>query len=119
MIHWLSYPTKPAGIGNLKSRLEASCSWTYGSWKTELARLSPNFCLKMRMPNSFRHERIHGKIQCFPVGGSSPGYVGHDEGGQLTEKVRRKPYSVVLFDEIEKAHPEILTSCFKYWKTVA
>lgn len=36
--------------------------------------------------------------------GSPPGYVGHDEGGQLTEKVRRKPYSVVLFDEIEKAH---------------
>ncbi len=40
--------------------------------------------------------------------GSPPGYVGHDEGGQLTEAVRRKPYSVILFDEIEKAHPDVL-----------
>lgn len=39
--------------------------------------------------------------------GSPPGYVGHDEGGQLTEKVRRSPYSVILFDEIEKAHPDV------------
>ena len=40
--------------------------------------------------------------------GSPPGYVGYDEAGQLTEKVRRKPYSVILFDEIEKAHPDIM-----------
>ena len=39
--------------------------------------------------------------------GSPPGYVGHEEGGQLTEKIRRRPYSVILFDEIEKAHPEV------------
>ena len=39
--------------------------------------------------------------------GSPPGYVGYDEGGQLTEKVRRKPYSVILMDEIEKAHPDV------------
>src|SRR5688572_10539620 len=39
--------------------------------------------------------------------GAPPGYIGYDEGGQLTEKVRRRPYSVVLFDEIEKAHPEV------------
>ena len=39
--------------------------------------------------------------------GSPPGYVGYDEGGQLTEKVRRHPYSVILFDEIEKAHPDV------------
>ena len=39
--------------------------------------------------------------------GSPPGYVGYEEGGQLTEKVRRKPFSVVLFDEVEKAHPDI------------
>ena len=42
--------------------------------------------------------------------GSPPGYVGYEEGGQLTEKVRRKPFSVVLFDEIEKAHPDIFSS---------
>ena len=40
--------------------------------------------------------------------GSPPGYVGYDEEGQLTEKIRRKPYAVVLFDEIEKAHPDVL-----------
>jgi ATP-dependent Clp protease ATP-binding subunit ClpC len=42
--------------------------------------------------------------------GSPPGYVGYDEGGQLTEQVRRRPYSVILFDEIEKAHPEVFNS---------
>lgn len=40
--------------------------------------------------------------------GSPPGYVGHDEGGQLTEKVRRRPYAVILFDEVEKAHPDVM-----------
>lgn len=40
--------------------------------------------------------------------GSPPGYVGHEEGGQLTERVRRRPYSVVLFDEVEKAHPDVM-----------
>ncbi len=39
--------------------------------------------------------------------GSPPGYVGHEEGGQLTERVRRQPYSLILFDEIEKAHPDV------------
>src|SRR5438045_9543925 len=42
--------------------------------------------------------------------GAPPGYVGYDEGGQLTEQVRRRPYSVVLFDEIEKAHPEVFNA---------
>merc|ERR1719453_460799 len=40
--------------------------------------------------------------------GAPPGYVGHEEGGQLTEALRRNPYSVVLFDELEKAHPDVL-----------
>ena len=51
--------------------------------------------------------------------GFPPGYVGYDEGGQLTEKVRRKPYSIILFDEIEKAHPDIFnmfTSNIRGWK---
>src|SRR5437764_12252755 len=39
--------------------------------------------------------------------GAPPGYVGHEEGGQLTEKLRRSPYSIVLFDEVEKAHPDL------------
>ena len=47
------------------------------------------------------------KVSVSKLTGSAPGYVGYEEGGQLTEKIRRKPYSVVLFDEIEKAHPDI------------
>ncbi|MFK7779811.1 MAG: AAA family ATPase, partial [Candidatus Gracilibacteria bacterium] len=42
--------------------------------------------------------------------GSPPGYIGHEEGGQLTEAVRRKPYSVILFDEVEKAHPDVFNT---------
>ena len=51
--------------------------------------------------------------------GSPPGYVGFNEGGQLTEAVRRRPYTVVLFDEIEKAHPMSSTCSFSSWKMVA
>ncbi len=47
--------------------------------------------------------------------GSPPGYVGHEEGGQLTEKVRRKPYSVVLFDEIEKGPRGCVERCSRFW----
>lgn len=49
--------------------------------------------------------------------GAPPGYVGYEEGGQLTEKVRRKPYSVVLLDEIEKAHRMCSTFCCSCWTT--
>ena len=55
-----------------------------------------------------RHVRVHGKA--FSVSrliGAPPGYVGYDEGGALTEAVRRKPYSVLLLDEVEKAHPDV------------
>jgi ATP-dependent Clp protease ATP-binding subunit ClpC len=49
--------------------------------------------------------------------GAPPGYVGYGEGGQLTEAVRRRPYSVVLLDEIEKAHPVVANSCCRSWRT--
>ena len=48
-----------------------------------------------------------GTTHRFPLFGAPPGYVGYEEGGQLTEAVRRRPYRVILFDEIEKAHPEV------------
>lgn len=51
--------------------------------------------------------------------GSPPGYVGHEEAGQLTEKVRRNPYSIILLDEIEKAHPDVQHLFYKYLKMVA
>ena len=53
---------------------------------------------------------LHLSLEKFTVSrlvGAPPGYVGYEEGGQLTEKVRRKPYSIVLLDEIEKAHPDV------------
>ena len=53
--------------------------------------------------------------------GSPPGYVGYEEGGQLTEAVRRKPFSVVLFDEIEKAHPDVFNTLLQiseFWNAV-
>ncbi len=79
-----------------------------GVGKTELAKTLANFMFNdeaslIRLDMSeFMEKHSVAKII-----GSPPGYIGHDEGGQLTERVRRRPYSVILFDEIEKAHPEV------------
>jgi len=79
-----------------------------GVGKTELAKALAEFMFNdenalVRLDMSeFMEKHSVAKII-----GSPPGYVGHDEGGQLTDKIRRRPYSVVLFDEIEKAHPEV------------
>ena len=54
-----------------------------------------------------RHERVHGEAHRQPPGRCATGIRGYDEGGQLSESVRRRPYSVVLFDEVEKAHPDV------------
>jgi ATP-dependent Clp protease ATP-binding subunit ClpC len=53
---------------------------------------------------------FHDRYTVSRLVGAPPGYVGYDEGGQLTEKVRRKPFSVVLFDEVEKAHPDVFNT---------
>ncbi|MEH1130908.1 AAA family ATPase, partial [Micromonospora sp. CPCC 206061] len=53
---------------------------------------------------------FHDRYTVSRLVGAPPGYVGYDEGGQLTEKVRRRPFSVVLFDEIEKAHPDVFNT---------
>ncbi len=79
-----------------------------GVGKTELARTLATFLFDsedalIRVDMSEYME----KFSSSRLVGSPPGYVGYDEGGQLTEKIRRRPYSVVLFDEIEKAHPDI------------
>ena len=64
---------------------------------------------RSRRADSDRHVGIHGKnAPASRLIGSPPGYVGYEEGGQLSEAVRRRPYSVVLFDEIEKAHPDVM-----------
>ena len=80
-----------------------------GTGKTELVRIlakelfdTPETLIRLDMSEFMERHSVSKII------GSPPGYVGYDEAGQLTEKVRRKPYSVLLFDEIEKAHPDVL-----------
>ncbi|MFA7601267.1 MAG: AAA family ATPase, partial [Patescibacteria group bacterium] len=78
-----------------------------GVGKTELAKTLASFIFNdenalVRLDMSEFMEK-HSVAKLI---GSPPGYIGHDEGGQLTDKIRRRPYSVILFDEIEKAHPE-------------
>ena len=80
-----------------------------GVGKTELVKVlaeelfdTPETLIRLDMSEFMEKHAVSRII------GSPPGYVGYDEAGQLTEKVRRKPYSVVLFDEIEKAHPDVL-----------
>ena len=80
-----------------------------GVGKTKLVKVlseqlfnTPETLIKIAMSEFMEKHSVSRLI------GSPPGYVGYDEAGQLTEKVRRKPYSVVLFDEIEKAHPDVL-----------
>ncbi len=82
-----------------------------GVGKTELVKQlaldlfdSPDALVRLDMSEYMEKHTVSRLI------GSPPGYVGYDEAGQLTEKIRRRPYSVVLFDEIEKAHPDVLNS---------
>ena len=79
-----------------------------GVGKTELAKALAE-CLfdDENMMTRIDMSEYHEKFSATRLIGAPPGYVGYDEGGQLTEAVRRKPYSVVLFDEIEKAHPDV------------
>ena len=79
-----------------------------GVGKTEVARtLAEYLFASERVLIRFDMSEFMEKHSVAKFIGSPPGYVGHDEGGQLTEKLRRSPYSVVLFDEIEKAHPDL------------
>lgn len=80
-----------------------------GVGKTELVKLlskelfdTPETLIRLDMSEFMEKHSVSRLI------GSPPGYVGYDEAGQLTEKVRRKPYSIILFDEIEKAHPDVM-----------
>jgi ATP-dependent Clp protease ATP-binding subunit ClpC len=98
-----------AGIGNPKKPIGSFMFMgPTGVGKTELARALAQFLFDDEDALiRFDMSEYMEKFNVSRLAGAPPGYVGHDEGGQLTEKVRRKPYSVVLFDEIEKAHPEI------------
>ena len=81
---------------------------TTGVGKTELAKALAEFLFDDKtMMTRIDMSEYQEKHSVSRLVGAPPGYVGYDEGGQLTEAVRRKPYSVVLFDEIEKAHPDV------------
>lgn len=84
---------------------------TTGVGKTELARALAEYLFDdERMMTRIDMSEYQEKFSVTRLIGAPPGYVGYDEGGQLTEAVRRKPYSVVLFDEIEKAHPDVFNT---------
>ena len=84
---------------------------TTGVGKTELAKALAEFLFDdENMITRIDMSEYQEKFSVTRLIGSPPGYVGYDEGGQLTEAIRRKPYSVVLFDEIEKAHPDVFNT---------
>ena len=98
-----------AGVSYKRKPVSFIFAGPTGVGKTELVKVlaaqlfdSPETLIRLDM-SEFMEKHSVSKII-----GAPPGYVGYDEAGQLTEKIRRKPYSVILFDEIEKAHPDVL-----------
>ncbi len=98
-----------AGVSYKKKPVSFIFAGSTGVGKTELVKVlasylfdSPESLIRLDMSEFMEKYSVSRII------GSPPGYVGYDDAGQLTEKIRRKPYSVVLFDEIEKAHPDVL-----------
>ncbi len=100
---------KRAGISYRKNPVSMIFAGPTGVGKTELVKVladelfkQPESLIRLDMSEFMEKHAVSRII------GAPPGYVGYDEAGQLTEKIRRRPYSVVLFDEIEKAHPDVL-----------
>ncbi|MBQ2738084.1 MAG: ATP-dependent Clp protease ATP-binding subunit [Clostridia bacterium] len=100
---------KRAGISYRKNPVSMIFAGPTGVGKTELVKVladelfkQPEAMIRLDMSEFMEKHAVSRII------GAPPGYVGYDEAGQLTEKIRRRPYSVVLFDEIEKAHPDVL-----------
>ncbi len=98
-----------AGISYKRKPVSFIFAGPTGDGKTELVKVlandlfcSPETLIRLDMSEFMEKHAVSRII------GAPPGYVGYDEAGQLTEKIRRRPYSVVLFDEIEKAHPDVL-----------
>ena len=98
-----------AGVSYKRKPVSFIFAGQTGVGKTELVKVlaadlfnTPDSLIRMDMSEFMEKHSVSRLV------GSPPGYVGYDDAGQLTEKIRRKPYSVVLFDEIEKAHPDVL-----------
>ena len=118
---WLNEESKPLG-----SFLFLGPTWV---WKTETAKGLTNIMFNDK--NAFIRIDMSEYMEKHSVSrliGSPPGYIGHEEGWQLTEAVKRKPYSVILFDEVEKAHPDVFNTLLQVlddarltdskWKTI-
>jgi ATP-dependent Clp protease ATP-binding subunit ClpB len=98
-----------AGLGDEASPSARSCSWVPRAWARPSSRArwrsfifdDEKAMIRLDMSEYMEKHSVARLI------GAPPGYVGYDEGGQLTEPVRRRPYAVVLFDEVEKAHPDV------------
>ena len=100
---------KRAGISYRRNPVSMIFAGPTGVGKTELVKVLSNELFKQ--PESLIRLDMSEFMEKHAVSriiGAPPGYVGYDEAGQLTEKIRRRPYSVVLFDEIEKAHPDVM-----------
>ncbi len=100
---------KRAGISYRKNPVSMSFAGPTGVGKTELVKVLANELFKQ--PESLIRLDMSEFMEKHSVSriiGAPPGYVGYDEAGQLTEKIRRRPHAVILFDEIEKAHPDVL-----------
>ena len=100
---------KRAGVSYRKSPVSMIFAGPTGVGKTELVKVLSNDLFKQ--PESLIRLDMSEFMEKHSVSriiGAPPGYVGYDEAGQLTEKIHRRPYSVILFDEIEKAHPDVL-----------
>ena len=100
---------KRAGVSVRRSPISLIFAGPTGVGKTELVKVladdlfkQPDMLIRLDMSEYMEKHSVSRII------GAPPGYVGYDEAGQLTEKVRRRPYSVILFDEIEKAHPDVM-----------
>jgi ATP-dependent Clp protease ATP-binding subunit ClpA len=100
---------KRAGVSTRRSPVSMIFAGPTGVGKTELVKVlaedlfkQPDTLIRLDMSEYMEKHSVSRII------GAPPGYVGYDEAGQLTEKIRRRPYSVILFDEIEKAHPDVL-----------
>lgn len=98
-----------AGVSYKRKPVSFIFAGPTGVGKTELVKTlakelfdSPETLIRLDMSEFME------KFSVSRIIGAPPGYVGYDEAGQLTEKIRRKPYSVILFDEIEKAHPDVM-----------
>lgn len=98
-----------AGVSYKKKPVSFIFAGSTGVGKTELVKVLANYLFQS--PESLIRLDMSEFMEKYSVSriiGSPPGYVGYDDAGQLTEKIRRKPYSVILFDEIEKAHPDVM-----------